>query len=194
MKSGRTNPGLLVVEGVRTFQCNSMNKDKNIFKYVCNERLTIGVKCRAKAKVIVCDVPEKGLKPMLVNVDTDHDCPLNVPRAVADQMRHEMKEIVRANPQDPFSCAIKKVRNTYAKKYSDKNEDELFDQIIAELGPDKPLERPLQRVRMELIGNTPRNRDLFDAEYFLRRVYSRDNNIIVMDSNRLGEGSIPKII
>ena len=185
MKSGRTNPGILVIEGVRSFQCNSFNKDKSEFKYACNERLTVGIKCRAKARVIICQLPDEAPKPVLVSYDLNHDCPLNIPRAVAEQMRHEMKELVRANPQEPFSLAIKKIRNLYAKRYTDTNQEELFDEIIVELGPDKPLERQLLRVRQEIIGNIPTNRDFFDADYFLRRVYGRNHNIIVMDSNRL---------
>ena len=63
MKSGRTNPGILIVDRVRSFQCNSISKDKSVFNYVCNERLTLGVKCKAKAVVTNCDIPG-GVKPM----------------------------------------------------------------------------------------------------------------------------------
>ena len=56
MKRGRTNPGILIVDRVRAFQCNSINKDKDRFNYTCNERLTVGIKCRAKAVVIKIDV------------------------------------------------------------------------------------------------------------------------------------------
>ena len=47
MKNGRTNPGILVVDQVRSFQCNNISKDKTVFNYVCNERLTVGVMCKA---------------------------------------------------------------------------------------------------------------------------------------------------
>ena len=41
MKSGRTN----------------ISKDKSVFNYVCNERLTLGVKFKDKAVVTNCDIP-----------------------------------------------------------------------------------------------------------------------------------------
>ena len=76
MQRGRTNPGILVVNKVRSFQCNWISKDQSIFHYVCNERLTHGVKCTAKAVVMMMEVKNQGLKPILVKVDSndDHFC------------------------------------------------------------------------------------------------------------------------
>ena len=88
MKKGRRNPGILIVEDVRTFLCNRMNKNLDIFHYVCSERLTVGVKCRAKAIVWIYDVPGKGLKPFVEKVDRDHDCPTNIPKFIAEEMKH----------------------------------------------------------------------------------------------------------
>ena len=153
MKRGRTNPGILIVDRVRSFQCNSISKDKSVFSYVCCERLTVGVKCRAKATVTKCDIPGKGMTNILVKVDNEHDCVINVPKARADEMRHEMKEIVRKDPHKPVNEAVRTIRKEYAEKYDE--DDDLFDQIMAELGPDKPLEKQLLRVRKEIIGTTP---------------------------------------
>ena len=85
MKRGRTNPGNLVIDSVRSFQCNSISKDKSIFNYVCCERLTLGVKCRAKAVVTKCDIPGKGVKSILFKLDSEHECEINLPRAIADE-------------------------------------------------------------------------------------------------------------
>ena len=186
MKRGRTNPGILIVERVRAFQCNTISKDNTIFGYVCCERLTIGVKCLAKATVMKCDIPGIGVKAILVKVDSDHDCMLNVPKAIAEEMRHEMKEIVRKDPHKPVNEAVRNIRRQYAEKYDD--EDDLFDQIMAELGPDKPLEKQLLRVRKEIIGKTPINRDRFDPKYFLRRLFGKEHNIVTLDSNKLETG------
>ena len=152
MKRGRTNPGILIVDRVRSFQCNSISKDKFVFHYVCCERLTVGIKCRAKAVVTKCDIPGKGVKTILVKVDNEHDCEMNVPKAIAEEMRHEMKEIVRRDPHKPVIEAVRSIRKQYAEKYDD--DDDLFDQLIAELGPDKPLDKQLLRVRKEIIGIT----------------------------------------
>ena len=186
MKRGRTNPGILIVGRVRTFQCNSINKDRNVFSYVCCERLTVGVKCRAKATVMKCDIPGKGVKAILVKVDSDHDCVINVPKAIAEEMRHDMKELVRKDPHKPVIESVRSIRKQFAEKHDD--DDDVFDQIMAELGPDKPLEKQLLRVRKEIIGKTPINRDRFDPNYFLRRVFGKEHNIVTMDSNKFETG------
>ena len=186
MRRGRTNPGILIVDRVRSFQCNSISKDKSVFNYVCCERLTVGVKCKAKAVVTKCDIPGKGERNILVKVDNGHECMSNVPKAIAEEMRHEMKEIVRKDPHKPVIEAVRTIRKEYAEKYDE--DDDMFDQLMAELGPDKPLEKQLLRVRKEIIGTTPTNRDRFDPNYFLRRVFGKDHNIVTMDSNNLKDG------
>ena len=35
------------------------------------------------------------VKPILVKVDLEHDCPANIPKAISDEMKAEMKLIVR---------------------------------------------------------------------------------------------------
>ena len=130
-----------------------------------------------------CDIPGKGIKNVLVKVDNEHDCIKNIPRAITDEMKYKMKEIVRNEPQQPVGDAIRSVRKVFAENYDE--DDDLFDQIIAELGPDKPIEKQLLRVRKEIIGTSPINRNRFDQEYFLRRVFSKEHGIISMDSNLL---------
>ena len=46
----------------------------------------------------------------------------------------------------------------YSEKYDD--EDDFFDQLMAELGPDKPLEKQLLRVRKEKVKPQPIEIDL----------------------------------
>ena len=191
MKNGRTNPGILVVDQVRSFQCNNISKDKTVFNYVCNERLTVGVMCKAKAVVTKCEDSEEGVRYIVSKVDDEHNCEVNVAKSVAEEMRYEMKQIVRKEPQKPVIDAIRQVRQIYAEKYDE--EDDLFDQIIAELGADKPLEKQLLRVRKEIIGKTPTNRDSFDPKHFLRRVFENDDDIIVLDSNKLDDDWRSKI-
>ena len=186
MQRGRTNPGILIVDRIRSFQCNTMNKDKSRFNYCCNERLTVGVKCRAKAVVIKMDVEGKGDKPVLVKVDLEHDCPANIPKAIAEEMKAEMKTLVRSEPQKVLTEAINVVRRKYAEEFD--HDDALFDQIITKLGSDKPILRQLLRVRVEIIGKTPTNRNRFDPSYFLRRLYGNENKVVVMDSNQLKDG------
>ena len=158
MKGGRTKPGILVVDRVRSFQCNQRSKDKSQFNYICNERLTVGAKCKAKAVVIMMYDDTKGIRPVLVKVDREHDCPLNTAKAIAEEMKSEMKELVRKEPQLVLSNAIHTIRRKYAEEFDDN--DDLFEQIIAELGADKPILRQLLRVRNEIIGKTPRNRNM----------------------------------
>ena len=53
------------------------------------------MKCKAKAVVTNCDIPGKGVRLILSKVDTEHECLINLPKAVEEEMRHEMKEMVR---------------------------------------------------------------------------------------------------
>ena len=186
MKRGRTNPGILIVDRVRAFQCNSISKDMDRFNYCCNERLTVGIKCRAKAVVMKMDVHGKGISPVLVKVDLEHDCPVNVPKAIAEEMKAEMKSLVRSEPQKVLAEAIQTVRRKYSEEFAE--DEDVFEQIIAELGPDKPILRQLLRVRLEIVGKTPVNRNKFDPSYFLRKLRGNDHKIVVMDSNELEDG------
>ena len=186
MKTGRLNPGILVVDKCYTFQCNKTNKTSPTYNYVCSEWLTVGVKCKAKAVVTKCEVPGLGEKYVLSKVDNNHSCTINYGKAIADEMRYEIKSIVRGDPQRPVTEAIKQVRRLYSERYDD--DDVLFDQIMAELGPDKPLIRQLLRVRNEVIGKSPKNRNEFDPEAFLSKIFGDDHNIITLDSNKLEPG------
>ena len=51
MVGGRKNPGILNVDKKFVYICNSVNKEGNVFRYICQHRLTPGVKCIAKATV-----------------------------------------------------------------------------------------------------------------------------------------------
>ena len=186
MTNGRTNPGILVVDQVRSFQCNNISKDKSIFNYVCNERLTLGVMCKAKAVVTKCVDDANDPRFILSKVDHEHSCKVNIAKAIADALRHEMKEIVRKEPHKPVSDAIRTVRQSLSAKYD--SDEDLFDQIMAELGADKPLEKQLLRVRKEIIGTLPPNRNAFDPGHFLARVFGNDQDVIILDSNLLSPG------
>ena len=168
MKSDRTNPGILVVDTVRTFNCYWVNSEKTVFHYICSERLTIGVKCTAKAVVVLCPTEDGGEpKPVLANVERVHKCQMNLPKAIAKEMIHQMKGLVRRDPHLPVSEAINSVRIDFAKKYEP--DDDTFDFVLAELGPNKPLARQLLRVREEMIGKTPINRDEFKPKNFISK-------------------------
>ena len=168
MKYGRKNPGILIVDRVYGFQCNGTNKAGTIFNYVCNERLTIDVMSKAKVTVSKLETHEDEVKYILYKVAVDHSCTANLPLAIAEEMRFKMKETVRQNPHNPVGEAIKSVRVSYSEQYDD-NED-LFDSIMAELGPDRPLLKQLLRVRHEIIGKTPQNKNDFYPEEFLKNL------------------------
>ena len=46
---------------------------------------------------------------------------------------------------------------------------------------------------MEVIGKTPKNRNQFDPNYFLNKIYGLDHGIITMDSNKLKDNWRKKI-
>ena len=95
-----------------------------------------------------------------------------------------MKVLVKKSPANPVSDAIKKVKDEAEEKYGDN--EELWTKIEYELGNDKALLKTLLRVRAEVIGKAPRNRNAFNPENFLNRVL-KGHNVVTMDSNRLNE-------
>ena len=59
---------------------------------------------------------------------------------------------------------------------------------MSELGPDKPIIKKLLRVREEIIGKNPINRDEFDPNHILTRVFDVNDDVEIMDSNDLNTG------
>ena len=92
-----------------------------------------------------------------------------------------MKEIVRNNPTPAVGKAVREIRVKAFEEY--KNDKLFYSHLIAELGTDSALEKQLLRVRHDVIGKTPTNRNEFDPTEFLERVYGE--NMIVCDSNNL---------
>ena len=82
--------------------------------------------------------------------------------------------------------AVRAVRIEAADKYSE--EKDSYIHLIAELGCDSALEKQLLRVRAEIIGQTPKSRNEFDAQDFLKRVFGPDDNVVVCDLNTLEDG------
>ena len=130
-------------------------------------------------------------KWVLQQVDNNHDCEPSRARVIAEKLRHEMKEIVRADPVQPVGRAVRKVRVAAAEKYGD--DEEFFMHLIAELGCDTALEKQLLRVRQEIYGPTPRSRNGFEPKMFLNQIYGEKDNVVVMDSNDMPEGWKDKI-
>ena len=57
----------------------------------------------------------------------------------------------------------------------------------------KSKEKQLLRVRAEIIGQTPKSRNEFDAQDFLKRVFGPDDNVVVCDLNTLEDDWREKI-
>ena len=80
---------------------------------------------------------------------------------------------------------MRAVRVEAAHEYSE--DEDFYLHLIAELRCDSALEKQLLRVRSKIIGPTPKTRNEFDAQDFLKRVFGPDDNVVVCDSNKLGE-------
>ena len=61
------------------------------------------------------------------------------------------------------------------------------------LGTGFTLEKQVLRVRAELIGSTPKSRNMFDQEKFLTNFFGDRSKVIVCDSNKLNDGWRDKI-
>ena len=125
-------------------------------------------------------------KWILAYADDDHNCEPNRPRVVAELLRHRMKELVRKDPCRAVGKAVRTIRVEAAEEYS--GDKEFYQHLVAELGTDSALERQMLRVRAELIGSTPKSRNMFDPEKFLTNVFGDKNKVIVCDSNKLSDG------
>ena len=122
---------------------------------------------------------------MLKEIIHHHSCEPNRARVTAEFLRHKMKNIVRKNPVQAVGKAVRAVRVEAAHEYSE--DEDFYLHLIAELGCDSALEKQLLSVWSEIIGPTPKTRNEFDAQDFLKRVFGPDDNVVVCDSNKLGE-------
>ena len=95
-----------------------------------------------------------------------------------------MKDIVQKDPVKAVEKAVRKVREAAADEYGE--DEDFYQHLVAELGTDSAIEKQLLRVRLEVIGQTPKSRNKFEPFIFLERIYG-ENNIIVCDSNQLKE-------
>ena len=136
--------------------------------------------CPARARVIKFED-----KWILKSADNNHKCEPNKAKVTAELLRCKMKSIVRANPALPCGQAVRTVRIHAATEFG--NDDDFYKHLVAELGTDSALEKQLLRVRHEVIGPTPRSRNAFDAKNFLDRIYGNEDEVIVLDSNELGD-------
>ena len=170
--------GVLSVDVKYEFTAHESTKDGNSWWYCCKYRLTQKVRCPAKARVIKFDE-----KWILQQADENHTCEPNRPKVIAELLRHKIKEIVRSDPVRAVGKAVRTVRVEAAEEYGD--DKEFYHHLISELGTDSALEKQMLRVRAEVIGPTPRSRNMFNPEKFLKRIYGEKSKVIVCDLNKL---------
>ena len=66
--------------------------------------------------------------------------------------------------------------------------DQLLKNTASEIGTSHALEQRLLRVRENSIGSLPKNKDRFYPKYFLKRVFKKKGeDIVVLDANKLPE-------
>ena len=70
-----------------------------------------------------------------------------------------MKCFVRSEPELPVASTIGKFRIEASEKYS--GDQELYTNLVAELGSDKPLENVSHHGRAEVVGATHKGRIIF---------------------------------
>ena len=162
--------GVLSVDVKYEFTAHESTKDGNSWWYCCKYRLT------------VIKFDEKWI---LQQADENHTCEPNRPKVIAELLRHKMKEIVRRDPVRAVGKAVRTVRVEAAEEYGD--DKEFYHHLISELGTDSALEKQMLRVRAEIIGPTPRSRNQFKPEEFLKRIFGEKNKVIVCDSNKLAD-------
>ena len=116
---------------------------------------------------------EDTIKFILSQHDTDHTCEPNKAKIIADKLRDKMKYGVKCAPAEPVMTIINSVKEEAASMYE--GDEFLYNQIIYELGANKPLVKQMLIVREVMIEKTPSNRNHFVVEDFLTKVY-RENH------------------
>ena len=148
----------------------------------CVQQANPEFSCRAKATVVKRDDDSF----FLYSCDDAHNHLVNSALIVAEELKQRMAEIVRNNPAAPVGEAISTIKIEAAQEYGD--DDDRFNDITDALGSHHALTLKLLRVRDSIIGKMPRNRDYFDPNYFLKRVFPGKSNVEIMDSNKLPDG------
>ena len=178
-KSKNGGPGILVVEGQYKFRKNKANKEKKKFIMYCVQQNNPEFGCKARAVVAT---REDG-SFFMHSCDGYHNHLVNRAEITAEELKQRMAEIVRSNPVEPVGEAIKAVKLQAAEEFGD--DDDKFNEIVAALGSHHALELRMLRVRDSVIGRMPRNRDSFDPNYFLKKIFGKNHKVEVMDSNKL---------
>ena len=147
-KWGTKNPGILVVEGKYNFIWNGHSSGPHHF-YKCKEYKTAGVKCSAKATVTI-NPPSAGRNPFpsVTKCDREHQCIVNIPRALVKDARYEMRQMIRQSTNEKmnpkfFKNVINNVRRTFLKKIE--SDEELKNSFLKELGTENALIAMLMR-------------------------------------------------
>ena len=178
-KTGKTGPGILVVEGKYKFRVNQYNKAKTIYKMYCVQQGNPEFACKAKATV----VRRNDDSFFLYSCDIVHNHFTTTSEIIAEELKQRMAELVKKDPVAPVGEAIRAVKLQAAEEYAE--DEDLFNEIVSSLGTFHGMELRLFRVRNSIIGPNPKSRNHFDPNYFLRRIYGDDHKVVVLDSNKL---------
>ena len=142
------SPGLLIVAESYKMKCTKGKAGNDKFNYVCSFDQTLGIKCGAKAIVLMSEG-----EPVVASV-TQHDCKPNRPHMIAQSIRAEMKEKVLENPQRKVQISIDETREKYRNIHNDENN--LWKKISDELGPDRIIQRALLHAKHKALGQKKR--------------------------------------
>ena len=94
-----------------------------------------------------------------------------------------MCEVVRSDPAAPVGEAISKIKLEIVEEIGD--DKYCYMEVINLLGTHHSLELRLLCVRNEKNGRMPKCRDHWDLVYFLQNIYGKNENVVIMDTNKL---------
>ena len=175
----RDGPGILIVEGKYKFTVNQSNKDKTRYKMYCVQQGNPEFGCRAKATVLK---REDG-SFFLYSCDKEHSHLVSEALIKAEEYKERMCELVRSDPAAPVGEAISKIKLEIVEEIGD--DEDFYMEVIDSLGTHHSLELRLLCVRNEKIWKMPKSRDHFDPFYFLQNIYGKNENVVIMDKNKL---------
>ena len=147
----------------------------------CVEQTNPEYSCQGKALVI--KRPDDG-SFYLANEMGDHNHLVNHAAILAEELKLRMVELVKKDPSAPVGDAIKTIKKEMAEEFG--HDDQLLKNVASEMGSKNSLEQRLLRIREKIIGPLPKSRDRFDPNHFLKRVFKKKGeDIVILDSNKL---------
>jgi hypothetical protein len=180
------NPGILIVNEEARFAFNKMAGNGLILHYHCLKKAA--TKCKAKCIILVETILEEDVEKTKYIVEkktelNDHNHEVDEADVIIAEIVNEMHKEFRKNLTLKPSVIRKQIMQKYRGKYS--NSDKWI-KVIDGLPDNASIDRGIARIREQVWGKMPKNRDDMDYKKVLDTVEG-GSVVEVMDSDKMWE-------